>query len=214
MFAAARACLLIAALSGCRSGPTPDTDPARAATEDLLARADGLRAAGEVQAAVALLEAELEARSSASDRDRLALSRALIEACAELPDPECVLRRADVALALAPRESWLHYKRGVALEQLDRLPESLVALDTALGIEPANVKLLQWRAHVLALLRRHAEALADLDRALAREPQADAAWIPEGRAALRRALLVDQARALDALGRHGEANAVRAALDG
>lgn len=143
---------------------------------------------------------------------RLGSLRAQIHACALDSDPEQGLALIDEALALAPDEAWLWYKRGVALNLMGDLEQAVQALDTALRYDPMHVKSLELRAHVELEQGRPAEALADLERALELLPTTNAAGIPEGLATLKRALRLQKARALDALGRHAEANAVRDAL--
>jgi tetratricopeptide (TPR) repeat protein len=143
---------------------------------------------------------------------RLESLRAQIHARALESDPEQGLVLIDEALTLAPHDAWLWYKRGVAMDLMGDLEQAVQALDAALRYDPTHVKSLEWRAHVALAQRRPAEALADLERALELLPTTDPAGVPEGLATLERALRIQQARALDALGRHAEANAVRDAL--
>lgn len=143
---------------------------------------------------------------------RLALLREQIHARALFSDPEQGLVLIDEALALAPDDAWLWFKRGVTLEQSGELEQAVLAFDAALRLDPRHVKSLEWRAHVELAQHRPAEALADLERALALLSVTDPAGIPEGLPTLERALRLEKARALDDLGRHAEANAVRDAL--
>jgi Flp pilus assembly protein TadD len=176
--------------------PCAHADPAHGAAADSI---DGLEAR---------LASDLELPPGC----RLALLRTLIHACAEASDPERGLKHVDEALTLAPEEAWLWFKRGVALEQMGALDPAVEALDAALRFDPSHVKSLQWRAHLELLRGRPAAALVDLERAVALLATVDPAGIREDLATLESDLRVEQARALDALGRHAEANAVRDAL--
>lgn len=172
----------------------------------------GVTAHGAPWNSVEELEAVLSHSADLDDECRLMLLCALVDECADIPDPERGLGHVDAALELAPNDAWLWYKRGVALEMLGQLEEARRAFDASLHYDPSHVKALQWRACVSALQGKYAEALADLERALALLDGVEPTGIHEGVPELRLSLWIEQARALDALGRHDEAQLVRGLL--
>ena len=74
------------------------------------------------------------------------------------------------ALAQSPAEAALHHVHGRALNNLDRLPEALDALNRAIGIESGNPQMFAHRGHILFRLQQTDEAVEDFHSALALEP--------------------------------------------
>ena len=71
------------------------------------------------------------------------------------------------ALAQAPADATLHHVHGRILNNLDRLPEALEALDQAVISEPDNATMLAHRGHVLLRLQRMDEATDDFRQSIA-----------------------------------------------
>ena len=61
---------------------------------------------------------------------------------------EEVVRLADARLSSQPRDSRLWTVRGVALESLERLPESLASFERALEIDPQSLPALKGATEV------------------------------------------------------------------
>ena len=101
------------------------------------------------------------------------------------------------ALAQSPAEAALHHVHGRALNNLDRLPEALDALNRAIGIESGNPQMFAHRGHILFRLQQRDEAVEDFHSALALEPVQLVAlgglagiWLAAGQAAKAATLLV------------------------
>jgi tetratricopeptide (TPR) repeat protein len=80
-----------------------------------------------------------------------------------------VLRIVEARLAVQPRDVRLLTIRGIALERLDRLPESLAAFERALAVDPQSIPALKGATEV-AYRARSPKAAALVNRVLAREP--------------------------------------------
>ena len=74
------------------------------------------------------------------------------------------------ALARSPDDAGLHHVYGRVLNNLNRLPEALDALNRAVGVESQNPLMFAHRGHILLGLQRRDEAVEDFQRALALEP--------------------------------------------
>ncbi len=85
-----------------------------------------------------------------------------------------VLRIVDARLAAQPRDVRLLTIRGIALERLDQLPESLASFERALAVDPESVPALKGATEV-AYRARSPKAAALVKRVLAREPQDETA---------------------------------------
>jgi tetratricopeptide (TPR) repeat protein len=90
-----------------------------------------------------------------------------------------VIRLADVRLQTAPRDARVWTIRGIALERLQRLTESLESFERALAIDPDSMAALQGATEV-AYLARDSKAAALVSRVLAREPSSDTAHAMAG----------------------------------
>jgi len=80
-----------------------------------------------------------------------------------------VLRLVDARLASQPRDVRLLTIRGIALERLSRLPESLATFERALAVDPQSLPALKGATEV-AYRARSPKAAALVDRVLAKEP--------------------------------------------
>lgn len=179
----------------------------------LLDQSRVLRERGDYRRAVEVLEEALELWPEEDGMGRPANRLLLVHTCALAGDPERGLVHIDAALAEQP-SAWLWYSRGVALTTMGDYQEAAAAFGQALILDPTHAKSLQWRAQVASLLGEHEEALVDLQRTLELIDAHDLFGVPEGEDALRRAVLLQRADALDALGRHDEARADREAARG
>ncbi len=101
------------------------------------------------------------------------------------------------ALARSPEDASLHHLHGRILNNLNRLPEALDALNRAAGIESGNPLIFAHRGHILHRLQRRGEAVEDFQRALALEPSQVVAlgglasiWLAQGQTAAATTLLV------------------------
>lgn len=81
----------------------------------------------------------------------------------------------DKALVLRPDCSGLLNDRGLALHELQRLPEALASYDAALALRSDDAVALNNRGITLAELQRFEEALTSYDKALAIQPRYAAA---------------------------------------
>ena len=79
------------------------------------------------------------------------------------------VRLADARLKLQSRDARVWTIRGIALEQLQRLPESLRSFEQALAIEPQSLAALQGATEV-AYRTKSPKAQALVARVLARDP--------------------------------------------
>jgi tetratricopeptide (TPR) repeat protein len=170
-----------------------------------LERARSALDAGEEQSARELLEAWLSENPGAPAARRSAALQLLVHACALLCDPEASLAYAEAALDLAPDDPWLHYARGVALEETGALAAAVAAFGRALALHPRHLKSAQWRGHVLGLLGEHEAAVQDWTLALeilaTARPEELRGWGGEP-LALERDVLLERAASFDALGEH------------
>ena len=101
------------------------------------------------------------------------------------------------ALARSPEDAGLHHVYGRVLNNLNRLPEALDAINRAVGIESGNPLMYAHRGHILLRLQRMGQAADDFQRALALEPSQVVALgglasicLAKGRAAEATALLL------------------------
>jgi tetratricopeptide (TPR) repeat protein len=111
------------------------------------------------------------------------------------------VRLADARLKTSPRDARVWTIRGIALERLQRLPESLQSFKRALDIEPASIAALQGAAEV-AYSSRNPQAATFVSRVLARDPSSSTAHAMAG------VLAVEAGRceqAVDHFGRSGRA---------
>src|SRR5262249_13131694 len=74
------------------------------------------------------------------------------------------------AITLEPQNAEVWRLKAVALEDVERSDEALVAANRALALSPDNPDVLNTRGCAFILLERYDEALADFDRALALDP--------------------------------------------
>ncbi len=74
------------------------------------------------------------------------------------------------ALARSPGDAGLHHVHGRILNNLNRLPEALDALNRAAGIESGNPLMLAHRGHILLRLQRRDEAVEDFQQAMTMDP--------------------------------------------
>ena len=110
-------------------------------------------------------------------------------ACAAHPDEltdalaggrfEESLRLADARLKSAAADARLWAIRGIALEKLERLPESLASFEQALTLEPGSLAALQGAAEV-AYRTRSPKAAALVARVLLRDPGSETAHAMAG----------------------------------
>jgi tetratricopeptide (TPR) repeat protein len=110
----------------------------------------------------------------------------------ETATPQDVLEACDAKIRRDPHLAAAHYRRGIALESLERYAEAFASHERALRLNPAFAKAHYHRANLLMGSGNPEAALASYDRALANSPDFAAAW--NGRA-----------RALRVLGRPDEA---------
>jgi predicted Zn-dependent protease with MMP-like domain len=82
-------------------------------------------------------------------------------------NPERALAAARAALHDAPDDPVLHFLAGVALHELDRPQEAVLALDRAIALDPEDPEFLAARARAYFAGCRFAEARADAENALA-----------------------------------------------
>lgn len=129
------------------------------------------------------LEAELERFDAALARSAAALALAPDDPVVLARHAEVLLQNGEAASALAICDNLLslepgHAKAGLvramALQDLDRCDEALIAFDAA--AESAKAPALTAKAWLLAELGRKAEALTILDRALTFDPADAKAW--------------------------------------
>jgi tetratricopeptide (TPR) repeat protein len=92
---------------------------------------------------------------------------------------EEVLRLADARLSSEPRDIRLWTVRGIALEGLQRLPESLASFERALEIDPQSLPALKGATEV-AYRAKSPKAAALIDRVLKREPESATAHAMAG----------------------------------
>jgi tetratricopeptide (TPR) repeat protein len=90
-----------------------------------------------------------------------------------------VVQLADARLKTAPRDARVWTIRGIALERLQRLPESLQSFERALAIDPDSIAALQGATEA-AYLARNAKATALVTRVLARDPSSETAHAMAG----------------------------------
>jgi tetratricopeptide (TPR) repeat protein len=103
------------------------------------------------------------------DHDRAA--GALAEVARALEDYPRMLRAADVWCDLTPDETEPHCLRSIALQNLRRFDEALVAIDEAIAIDDADARLHWQRACVLALAGRPDESIGAIETVLACDPE-------------------------------------------
>lgn len=85
-----------------------------------------------------------------------------------------VVRLADAVVQAQPRDARAWTIRGIALERLERLPESLQSFERALIVDPQSLAALQGATQV-AYRTRSPKASALIARVLVREPGSEAA---------------------------------------
>jgi tetratricopeptide (TPR) repeat protein len=122
----------------------------------------------QILAAAALLCATFAAFQGDELSDAIAAQR--------FPD---VLRLVDARLAAQPRDARLLTIRGIALERLGKLPESLAAFERALAVDPQSVPALKGATEV-AYRAKSPKAAALIRRVLARDPQDETAQAMAG----------------------------------
>ncbi|WNI15935.1 tetratricopeptide repeat protein [Actinacidiphila sp. ITFR-21] len=96
---------------------------------------------------------------------------------ARADSPAAALADYDAAVRIGCDSYEVHFWRGDALRRLDRLEESVKALDRALEVAPADCEARESRAHSNLLLLRHDDAARDADHLLARDPANVAALV-------------------------------------
>jgi tetratricopeptide (TPR) repeat protein len=84
------------------------------------------------------------------------------------------LRVADARLKSGPRDARLWTIRGIALERLDRLPQSLASFERALALDPGSLAALKGATEV-AYRTRSPKAARFVQRVLTREPSDETA---------------------------------------
>jgi tetratricopeptide (TPR) repeat protein len=209
--------LVLAALAGCRAAPAPAEPRSESAAvlpqragESELAAARARIDAGELDAGLQALDALL-ARAP-DPAIALEARRWRGHVLKELGDPEAALREYRAALALAPRDPWLHYACGTAASEIGDLEAACADFARAVELDPGHFKALQWLGEIHILLGDERAALDDLVRAAAAIEAASDAALANARTDRRAALLRTLAlhvQALDALGEHEEAARVR-----
>ncbi|MGQ0677709.1 MAG: O-linked N-acetylglucosamine transferase, SPINDLY family protein [Rhodospirillales bacterium] len=150
----------------------PEPEPGRSKTLD---RALGLLRAGELAAALRLVEEVLAGRPQSFDALHLL---GLIELRrGRLPEAERAIARA---VAIQPGFAPAHLNRARALAALGRAEEAVESYDKALALKPDNAEAQFRRANLLRGLNRLADALAGFERAVALDPGHAAAWNNRG----------------------------------
>jgi tetratricopeptide (TPR) repeat protein/S1-C subfamily serine protease len=92
-------------------------------------------------------------------------------------DNPAALRSFDRAIQLVPADNQSSYYylwkyRSVALRELGKDTEALVAVSQAIDLEPQDLILLNEQAALLEQLKRYSEAIAVYDKIIAKEPKA------------------------------------------
>lgn len=95
---------------------------------------------------------------------------------------EEILKLCDAEIRRNPRVAKAHYRRGMALQSLQRFSEALESHDRATRLDPAFAEAHYRKANLLMASRNPEAALASYERALAISPNLASAWNDRARA--------------------------------
>ncbi len=98
----------------------------------------------------------------------------LVHAYALCDDPDSGLEHAALGIELQPKNAWLRYSQGVALQKLGLFDDAIDSFSHAIRLDPNHIKALQWRAHVLQGQELFEDSIEDWTRAIAIIEAADA----------------------------------------